>query len=93
MLNRIDTAARDRHGEGFAKCSPEDQLTVLMDIEAVRPPFEEADRADFKELKNLVVFGFCTTEVGATQLLAWDPVPGGFQGSVPYADIGRAWFS
>jgi len=31
------------------------------------------------------------TEVGADEELIYDPVPGDFQGCIPFEDVGRAW--
>lgn len=45
----------------------------------------------FAVLKNLTIFGFCTSEVGATTFLQHKPIPGRFDGCVPLADIGTSW--
>ncbi len=45
----------------------------------------------FSLVKQLTVFGFYTSEVGATQVLQYNPIPGRFDGCVPLEDIGKAW--
>lgn len=42
-------------------------------------------------LRELILFGYYTSEVGATQELIYDPVPGDFKGCIPFNDIGKAW--
>lgn len=42
----------------------------------------------FPTLKSLVVGGFFTSEVGATQALIYDPNPGPFQGCIPLSEVG-----
>lgn len=61
-----------------------------------RPPAEEPDVAPdappfFRQLKELTLAGYYTSEVGATEELRWNPAPGRYDADVPYSDIGRAW--
>ena len=49
-----------------------------------RPPF-------FRTMKELTLLGYYTSEAGATRELKHAPVPGRFNGCVPFAQIGRAW--
>ena len=65
---------------------------MLTDLERPANGFDEEQKWDFKFLKQLIVFGYYTSEVGATRELGFDPYPGGFRGSVPYASVGKAWF-
>lgn len=92
-LAALASRSRALHDEAFTALDETRQRSLLEDLEAERNGFGSGDKWPFKTLKNLIVFGYCTTKVGATQLLAWDPVPGGFQGSVPYDQVGKAWFS
>lgn len=45
----------------------------------------------FNKLKELVVLGYYTSEIGATQELAYRPVPGYFDGDYPLEKVGRHW--
>jgi hypothetical protein len=47
----------------------------------------------FASVQSLVVLGYYTSELGATTELRYDPIPGRFDGSVDYLDIGRQWSS
>ena len=42
-------------------------------------------------LRELTVLGYCTSEIGATQGMAYDPVPGGYRGCVDLTPGQRAW--
>jgi hypothetical protein len=42
-------------------------------------------------LKELTLLGFFTSEVGATQALRYLPVPGKYDGNVPYKKGDKAW--
>ncbi|WP_105101541.1 gluconate 2-dehydrogenase subunit 3 family protein [Microbulbifer pacificus] len=44
----------------------------------------------YKQLKELTVIGYYTSQVGATQALRYDPVPGPYK-EIKLAEVGRAW--
>ncbi|MEM1118395.1 MAG: gluconate 2-dehydrogenase subunit 3 family protein, partial [Bacteroidota bacterium] len=45
----------------------------------------------YRQLKELTVAGYYTSEVGATQELQWLAVPGRYDADVPLSAVGRAW--
>lgn len=45
----------------------------------------------FKLMKDLTVQGFFTSEVGATQALRYVPIPGKYEGCMPYKKGDKAW--
>lgn len=47
----------------------------------------------FYKLKLLTVLGYYTSEVGATQELSYNPVPGRYQGDYDFDKVGRQWSS
>jgi hypothetical protein len=47
----------------------------------------------FFKLKLLTVLGYYTSEVGATTELAFNPVPGRYDGNVDFATLGKQWTS
>ena len=54
-------------------------------------PPDQPDAPFFSKVKALVVLGYYTSEVGATQELIYMPVPGEFKGNVEFAQVGRQW--
>ena len=54
-------------------------------------PQEDSQAPFFNRIKALVVLGYYTSEIGATQELIYMPVPGVYRGDVDFADIGRQW--
>jgi hypothetical protein len=90
--------ARDTFREGlellgekrFARLTPDEQVTLLKaraeaDMEL---PYEQSF---FKILKDYTLTGYFLSEVGATQALAYERVPGGFQGDLPLEANQKAW--
>jgi gluconate 2-dehydrogenase gamma chain len=46
----------------------------------------------YLELRELIIFGYYTSEVGASEELNYDPIPGEYHGCIPLADVGgKAW--
>lgn len=45
----------------------------------------------FKMLKEMTFRGYFTSEKVGKDVLAFDPVPGVYQGCVPLADVGKLW--
>lgn len=41
--------------------------------------------------KELTLLGYFTSEVGATQVLRYEAVPGVYDGCIPFEDVGRTW--
>jgi hypothetical protein len=42
-------------------------------------------------MKQLTMLGYFTSEVGSTQALRYVPVPGKYEGCIPYKKGDRAW--
>jgi len=40
---------------------------------------------------NLTLFGFFTSQAGATQVLSYSAIPGHYDRCIPYAEGDRAW--
>lgn len=45
----------------------------------------------YLELRELIIFGYYTSEVGATEELIYDPIPGEYHGCISFSDGGRAY--
>ncbi|QKX17560.1 gluconate 2-dehydrogenase subunit 3 family protein [Microbulbifer sp. YPW1] len=50
----------------------------------------EAENPTYKKLKELIVIGYYTSRVGATQALRYDPIPGPYK-EMKLAEVGRTW--
>jgi Gluconate 2-dehydrogenase subunit 3 len=51
----------------------------------------EYDESFFKILKDYTLAGYFLSETGATRALAYERVPGGYQGDLPLAPGQKAW--
>ena len=91
LLTLVDEHAQQQLSSAFLTLTAEQQFQLLTDLDLGQQSFNQTQRADFKLLKQLICFGYYTSEVGATQELRYDPVPGGFKGSIPYKSSDPTW--
>jgi len=91
VLNLIDRAAEKHFSTQFIKLSDDQQFQLLTELDLGVKRFDQTQRKSFKALKQFICFGYYTSEVGATQELRYDPVPGGFKGSISYESSESSW--
>ena len=80
-IAQLDLSCAERWGANFAGSSIERQAEAL---EAV------ADRPFFELLRQLTVYGYYTSEVGAKAELSFLPAPGRYT-TIDFADVGKQW--
>ena len=54
-------------------------------------PREDPPRHYFRMMKELTLLGYFTSEIGQKQALRYNPVPGKYEGCVPYTKGEKAW--
>ncbi|MCW8831693.1 MAG: gluconate 2-dehydrogenase subunit 3 family protein [Colwellia sp.] len=91
LLSLINQIAEQSLSAIFLKLNAEQQFQLLTELDLGEKRFVQTQRKAFKKLKQLICFGYYTSEVGATQELRYDPVPGGFKGSIPYKSSDPTW--
>lgn len=52
---------------------------------------EHNERPFFLAFKELTILGYFTSETGSTEVIKHLPIPGAYEGCVPYEDIGKVW--
>lgn len=89
-LERIEKESQKNFNLSFLKASPEQQVFLLQN-EATGEDHSNQPTRFFRLIKELTLFGYFTSEAGATKALAYNPVPGKFQGCVPLKKDQKAW--
>jgi len=95
-LAQLEAACQKLNGQGFLACAPAQRTALLTALDAEQKQYGktkalEAPNHYFRMIKELTLLGFFTSEVGATQALRYLPVPGRYDGNVPYKKGDRAW--
>lgn len=89
-LDAIEARARQEHGQAAAALSPTQQdalLTLAMD--GTLP----GGKAFFEPFRQMVIFGYYTSEIGITQECEYLPVPGHYDGAFLYSNVNKVYSS
>jgi hypothetical protein len=92
IINTVDTHAHREFGKTFPLLQPQQKQQLLTKIE-IDDKSSYIQKEQFSFLKALIVFGYFTSEVGATQALNYQAVPGSFIGSIPANADTKSWGS
>jgi len=94
-LAQIDKDSNAAHGKSFVQLATEqqDKLLTKYDKAAYAQNQKHGDGPPhfFSMLKQLTLVGFFTSEIGATQVLKYEAVPGDYKGCIPFEEVGRTW--
>lgn len=100
-LKEFDDAARKAHGKSFVELSKAQQTEQVQKFNddaiatelAYDPRPKDLKRPFILMTRELTLLGFFCSKAGATEVLQYAAVPGGFQACVPVAQAGngKAW--
>lgn len=91
-MNTIGKMSHTTYAKSFLELDPDQRqnLLVRLDNQAKTIP-EEKPPHYFAMMKQLTIWGYFTSEPGATKALRYLPLPGSFKGCVPYKKGDKAW--
>jgi hypothetical protein len=84
------TGLRELGSQNFAAAKPATQV-VLLKARAAADIELDYDASFFRILKDYTLAGYFLSEIGATQALAYERVPGGYWGDLPLQPNQKAW--
>jgi len=95
-LEDVDARCKNAYDAPFLECTVEQQRALVGELDddtfgADAPDFDRDAPPFFRMMKELVIIGYYTSEIGATKELKTNVVPGYYDGDVPYEEVGRAW--
>lgn len=87
-----------KYGNSFEKCSSEQKVEILKSFESgmsngiiSKINNKIKGRSFYNILRTLTVEGYCTSSIGATQHLAYRPVPGKYKAITELGANQKAW--
>ncbi len=93
-LDDLQRRASEYGAPSFLDLHPDKQVEILTQmeeqVEVWRENGEEGAPPFFQTIKSFTLFGYYTSEVGATQELRINPI-GIYRPDIPFSEIGRAW--
>lgn len=89
----FDVLSQEQFNKKFVEISDKEKDQILQRMVDASKNKNESGLVGqiFPQLKSLVVAGFFTSEIGATKVLIYDPIPGPFQGCIPFSDVGGVY--
>jgi hypothetical protein len=95
-IKLIDEEANKIYKKSFLDCSNEQRYDLLVSLEKEAKNYNESKPQDspshyYTMMKQLTLWGFFSSETGMTETLRHVPVPGKYQGDLPYVKGDKAW--
>ena len=97
-VEKVDETAQSLHGRHFQELQADQKIAIMSAIAAGdtsllhRVWSKAMHRATFfRRLRELTITGYFISEIGATQALAYLPIPGHFDGDVPMVPGQKSW--
>lgn len=96
-LEQIQDQCKQKTGKTFSKSSPAQRLAFLNGLDAEQKAYYKSKKPTdpplfFRQMKDLTLWGYFTSEIGSTQALRYLPVPGRYE-TIEYKKGDRAWAS
>lgn len=76
-LARIDERSQAAYQKTFVELTRPEQIEIITET-------AKKDKGYFKQIKQLTQVGYFSSEIGITENLQYMPIPGRFEGDVPY---------
>ena len=88
-MKKINELSQKQFGNSFVKISPQQRHELLLQLEKEQKAYMKNKKADepshyFRMMKELTLLGYFTSEPGCTKAKRYVPVPGKFEGCIPY---------
>ena len=95
-LTQLEEASKKKNSKGFLESDAAQRTALLTALDAEQKNYAktktpEAPNHYFRMIKELTLLGYFTSEVGSTKALRYSPVPGKYEGCVPYKKGDKAW--
>jgi len=95
-VSKLNDASKKKFDKDFMELAPNQKHDLLVDLDKEAKDYsknrkEKDPNHYFSLMKQLTVWGYFTSEVGATKALRYLPVPGKYIGDLPYKKGDKAW--
>ncbi|HWD87463.1 MAG TPA: gluconate 2-dehydrogenase subunit 3 family protein [Mucilaginibacter sp.] len=95
-FGKIDDAANKKFSKKFMDLDANQKLALLTDLDKEQQAYSKTKKPKdpnhyFRMMKELTLLGYFTSEVGCTKALRYVPVPGRYDGCIPYKKGDKAW--
>lgn len=91
-IGKLNLDCQQQYGKVFLDCDARQRTEILTSLDAKQKAYMTKKKAEdpnhyFRMMKELTLLGFFTSEIGATKVLNYIPVPGRYNGCA----LQKAW--
>ena len=95
-MKQLETASKTKNGKSFLESTPEQRHNLLAALDKEQKEYTAKKKPEdpahyFRMMKELTLWGYFTSEAGATKALRYVAVPGRYEGCIPYKKGDKAW--
>jgi hypothetical protein len=95
-MKKLDDASKKMNNKSFLESTPEQRHNLLVVLDKEQKDYMAAKKPEdpphyFRMMKELTLWGYFSSEAGATQALRYIAVPGRYEGCIPYKKGDKAW--
>ena len=95
-MKKLNDASQTKNGKSFMESTPEQRHDLLVALDKEQKDYMAAKKKDdpahyFRMMKELTLWGYFTSEPGATKALRYIAVPGKYVGCMDYKKGDKAW--
>jgi hypothetical protein len=95
-MQKLDDASKKKNGKSFLASDPQQRHDLLVDLDKEQKDYMSKKKPEdpshyFRMMKELTLWGYFTSEPGATKALRYVAVPGRYEGCIPYKKGDKAW--
>jgi Gluconate 2-dehydrogenase subunit 3 len=95
-MKKLNDASQTKNGKSFMDSTPEQRHDLLVALDKEQKDYMAAKKKDdpahyFRMMKELTLWGYFTSEPGATKALRYIAVPGKYVGCMDYKKGDKAW--
>ncbi len=95
-MDKLNDAADKKYNSKFMKLSPQQRHDLLVQLDKEQKDYTKNKKKDdpahyFRMMKELTMLGYFTSEIGTKVARRYVPVPGRFDGCIPYKKGDKAF--
>ena len=95
-MQKLDAASKTKNGKSFLDADANQRHDLLVDLDKEQKDYTSKKKPEdpahyFRMMKELTLWGYFTSEIGAKQALRYVAIPGRYEGCIPYKKGDKAW--
>lgn len=92
-LDDLDRWVQEWYAQSLDQLESGDTLEAIKKLNAEMVSGQNScpSIGTYRLIKELTLLGYYSSEPGATEELIYEPVPGRYEGCIPYEEIGATW--